>query len=253
MATRKTADVLDNAADDIAASFRAAFFEHKKRSAQLAALKQHELDGTLPPDLAFKVAPIQLPATFPVADAEELRAAERRFLDQTKSSMLSARISAYEKFVASLAESLETKGSAPDIRDQIIKKIPAIAPDKKTVDALVNNVVLQISAFKTAQSRPPPSTATALNYAAAVSSDPSPEAVGPLLRQMLTAVESLSRQVQSMGNGRRLPPATAASARDPRRGGQKDQRRLSASRPEQRGERSRSATPGRENRKKSKN
>lgn len=252
MATKKATNVLDNVVDEIVASFRTAFFEHKKRSAQLAAFRQHDLDGTLPPDLAFKVGPSQLPASFPVAEAEELRAAERKFIDLAKSSILSARISAYEKFVASLAESLETKSGAPHIRDQIIARIPAIAPDKKSVDALVNSVLLQISAFKTAQSRPPPIAAAAPSYAAALSSDPPPEAVGPLLRHLTTVVESLSRQVQSMGNGRRLLPATAASARDPRRGGQKDQRRLSASRPEPKEERSRSATPGRENRKKSK-
>lgn len=243
---------MDNAVDEIMASFRAAFFEHKKRSAQLATYRQHDLDGTLPPDLSFKVGQIQLPTSFPEADAEELRAAERKFIDSAKSSILSARISAYEKFVASLAMSLETKGSAPYIRDQIVARIPAIAPDKKNVDALVNSALLQISYFKTEQSRPPLISAAAPSYAAALSSDPSPDAVVPLLRHLTTVVESLSRQVQSMGNGRRLPPATAASAKGQRKSGQKDQRRLSASRPEQKEERSRSATPGKENRKKSK-
>ena len=253
MATKKATSVLDNVVDDIVASFRAAFFEHKKRAAQLATLKQHDLDGTLPPDLAFKVGPIQLPASFPEADAEELHAAERKFIDQAKSSILSARISAYEKFVASLAASVTTKSSGSDIHTEIVKRVPAITSDTKTIDELVHSAHIRISVFLAAMEEKASNTVAAPNYAAAVSSGPPLNEVIPMLQQLTTAVESLSRQVQSMGNGRRLPHATAASARDPRKSGKKDQKRLSASRPEQKEERSRSATPGRENRKKLKN
>ena len=159
MASKKTTTLTDRVIDEVVATYRGLFFDHKKRLEQLTRYNQHILDKTLPSDLAFKFGAKQIPKSFGAAAGSELLAVEQRIMDKAKSDILDARIAAYQLNVEQLEADLHIFHTEAYVRDNCIDRIPMLQEDKASCDLLIHNIAIQISAFRASQ-RERPSTAT---------------------------------------------------------------------------------------------
>jgi hypothetical protein len=229
--SRKTSACFDQVVGDLLADYKSLHYEVAKRKSQLATLHQHLLDKTFPRDLSFKIGPPQLPATMSAFLAKDLLSAEAAGFLTAKTEALARRAQCYQSFVEDLQGKLLAYDNSNYILDLVVSRLPVMRDDHEGAKQISYNVIVLISNFRQslkAQEAPTASAGPPMDIAASTDT----AVLAAQLATVLKTVATLTSEMQSLKNAKRLPHATSASAvHAPRSGTNPDHRKKSASVP----------------------